>query len=135
MSASIVMCGPGKSRRTTCRCGRIWTWKRPDWRQARSGSGARSVPAALHPVLEHLQPHGAVVVGGFGDRPVVAFLDPDLIRRGAVAGKGQPHQPARGLTRQPVAVEQHLAEHGLRLMLALLGGEPEPARAVAEIVP
>src|SRR5882757_9842767 len=28
MSASIAMCGPGRSRRTTCRSGRIWSWRR-----------------------------------------------------------------------------------------------------------
>ncbi len=37
---------------------------------------SHSVLAALHPVLEHLQRHRPVVVGGLGDRLVVAFLDP-----------------------------------------------------------
>ena len=47
-------------------------------RAARIGS---SVLAALHPVLEHLQRHRAVVLGRFGDGLVVAFLDPGLVRR------------------------------------------------------
>src|SRR6478672_6898786 len=62
---------------------------------------------ALHPVLEHLQRHGAVVLGRFRDRPIVAFLDPGLVRRGAVARNRQPHQATGALRRQPVAVEQH----------------------------
>jgi hypothetical protein len=33
---------------------------------------------------------------------------------------------ARGLARQAVAVEQHLAEQGLRLVLAVLGGKAKP---------
>src|SRR5271165_6366267 len=94
-----------------------------------------SIPLALHPVLEHLQRHGAVVVGGLGESAVVVFLDPGLVRTGAVAGERQPHQAAGGLPRQAVAVEQHLAEQRLRLVLALLRGKAKPARAVAEIIP
>src|SRR3979411_1142826 len=97
--------------------------------------GTSSVLAALHPVLEHLQRHRAVVLGRLGDRLVVAFLDPDFVRRGAVARQRQPHQPAGGLTRQLVAVEQHLTKQGRRLLLALLGGTPEPARAITKIIP
>src|SRR5689334_3184667 len=94
-----------------------------------------SVLLALHPVLEHLQRHGAVLVGGLGESAVVAFADPALVGGGVVARQRQPHQAASRLPRQPVAGEQHLAEHGLRLMLALLGGQTKPASAVAEIVP
>src|ERR1700737_5583714 len=124
MSGSTAMSGPGRSRQTMCGYGRIWTSRRRD----------ASIPPALHPVLEHLQCHRAVVLGRLCDRLVVAFLDPGLVRRGAVARQGQPHQSAGGLTRQLVAVEQHLAEQGLRLVLALLRGKPEPARAIAEII-
>src|SRR3984957_1699492 len=127
------MYGPGKNRRITCRSGLIWIWRRPDFasrRQADEGS----VLAALHPVLEHLERHGAVVVRRLADRLAVAVLGPGLVRGGAVARQRQPHQPAGGLTRQLVAVEQHLTEHGLRLMLALLRGQTEPARSIAEVV-
>src|ERR1700737_927423 len=137
MSESIVTCAAGKSRRTMSRCGRIWIWRRRRRlstviaREARP----RSVLAALHPVLEHLQRHRTVVLGRLRDSLVVAFLDPGFVRRGAVTRQRQPHQPAGGLTRQLVAVEQHLAEQGLRLMLALLGGKAEPARTIAGILP
>src|SRR3979411_2381906 len=97
--------------------------------------GTSSVLAALHPVLEHLQRHRAVVLGRLGDRLVVAFLDPGFVRRGAVARQRQPHQPAGGLTWQLLSIEQHLTEQSRRLMLALLGGKTEPACAVAEIIP
>src|SRR2546423_15101735 len=106
---------------------------------SRSGDGisawrARSILAALHPVLEHLQRHGAVVIRRLGDSLVIAFLDPGLVGRGAIARQRQPHQSARSLTRQLVAIEKHLTEHGLSLMLPLLRGKAEPARAVAEII-
>src|SRR6267154_5542409 len=132
MSASIATCAPGKNRPIMYRCGPILIWRRPETGERQAAARA-SILAALHPVLEHLQRHGAVVVGCFRDRPVITFPDPDLIRRGVVARQRQPHQPARGLPRQTVAVEQHLAEQGLGLVLALLGGKPEPARAIAEI--
>src|SRR5450432_3540893 len=140
MSGSIAMYARGKSRRTTCRCGSIWTWRRPEvgpspLRGGEATNRSLSILAALHPVLEHLQCHRTVVVGSLGDGLVVAFLDPGLVRRGAVARQRQPHQPASGLTRQLVAVEQHLTEHGLGLMLTLLGGKAEPAGAIAEVVP
>src|SRR6266849_9294844 len=161
MSGSTAMCAAGKSRRTTCRYGLTSTLRRREFRgpnragladlrrirlkgvafPASLGKAAgdrqrrSSVLAALHPVLEHLQRHRAVILGRLGDCPVVAFLDPDFVRRRAVPRQGQPHQPAGSLTRQLVAVEQHLTEQGLRLMLALLGGKAEPARAIAEIIP
>ena len=86
-------------------------------------------------MLEHLQCHGAVVVGGLGESAVIAFPNPALVGGGIVARQRQPHQAAGGLPRQPVAGEQHLAEHRLRLMLALLGCQTKPARSVAEVVP
>src|SRR5437899_2794149 len=127
MSGSTVTYAAGKSHRTMCRCGPISISRRPK-------RCAQSVPAALHPVLEHLQRRGTIIVGRFSKRPVVAFLDPDFVRARAVTRERQPHQAARGLPRQPVAVEQHLAEQGLRLMLALLRGKAEPARAIGEII-
>src|SRR6266481_7859859 len=148
MWESIVMCAPGKNRRTTSRCGSTSTlrwrnksfaaWARGGWarfRRAQPLCGCGSILAALHPVLEHLQRHRPVFVGCLGDRLAVALLDPGLVRRGAIARQRQPHQPAGGLTRQLLAVEQHLTEQGLRLMLALLGGKTEPACAIAEIIP
>src|SRR5450759_3430286 len=133
MSASIVMCAVGKSPRTMFRYGRTSISRRREVLplSPRTGRGEGSVLAALHPVLEHLQGHRAVILGRLGDRLVVAFLDPGLVRRGAVPRQRQPHQPTGGLARQLVAIEQHLAEQGLGLMLALLGGEAEPARAIA----
>src|SRR5262249_40576806 len=47
------------------------------------------VPLALHPVLEHLQRRCAVVVRRLGESAVVALLDPDLVRTGAVARQRQ----------------------------------------------
>src|SRR6476661_7702384 len=129
MSASTAMCAAGRSRRTTCRYGRIWISRRRD-----APPSSHLLAAALHPLLQHLEAHGAVVVGRLGEGAVVAFLDPGLFGTGAVTRQRQPHQAARGLPRQLVAVEQHLAEQRLRLVLALLGGEPEPARAIAEIL-
>src|ERR1700676_1159408 len=135
---------PGKSRPTMFRSGSTWIWsanRAALFLQFLKSSAQPSAPlkpsilAALHPVLEHLQRHRAVVLGRLGDRRVVALLDPGFVRRGAVARQRQPHQPAGGLTRQLVAVEQHLAEQRLRLVLALLSGQTEPARAIAEIVP
>src|SRR3984885_6309048 len=134
MPVSTVMYGPGKSRPITCRYGSIWIWRRPDFASSRRQADEGSVLAALHPVLEHLERHGAVVVRRLADRLAVAVLDPGLVRGRAVARQRQPHQPAGGLTRQLVTVEQHLAEHGLRLMLALLGGQTKPARAIAEVI-
>src|SRR6266480_6936095 len=132
MSESTAMCAPGKSRRITCRCGPTSISGRLEVRPSPLGGEAKkSILAALYPVLEHLQRHRTVVVGRLGDRLVVAFLDPGLVWRGAVARQLQPHQPAGGLTRQLVAVEQHLTEHGLCLMLALLGGKAKPARSIA----
>src|SRR4051794_32342119 len=64
-----------------------------------------SVLLALHPVLEHLQRHGAVLVGGLGESAVIAFPDPGLVGGGVVARQRQPHQAARRLPRQPVAGE------------------------------
>src|ERR1700756_634610 len=95
--------------------------------QERLCSPSVHIPLAAHPSLDHLQRHGTIVVGGLGKSAVVALLDPGLIGPGAVAGQGQPHQPARGLARQLLAVEQHLAKQRLRLMLALLRGQAEPA--------
>src|SRR5882724_11050157 len=142
MWESIVTCAPGKNRRTTSRCGSTSTWRRRNKPFRRVGTLSpcptlRTLvnPAALHPVLEHLQRHRTVFVGCLGDRLAVALLDPGLVRRGAIARQRQPHQPAGGLTRQLVAVEQHLTEHGLCLMLALLGGKAKPARPIAEVVP
>src|SRR3954454_23262398 len=153
------MSEPGKNLPTTFRSGSTWIWKRREPHGCRrvgkralapcppsrsrwekyGGHGAplptlrTSVLAPLHPVLEHLQRHGAVVLGGLGDRTVVAFLDPGLVRRGAVARERQPHQAAGRLPRQLVAVKKHLSEHGLGLVLALLRGEAKPARAVSRI--
>src|SRR6202047_4486182 len=164
MPGSTAMCAAGRNRRIMCRFGSISTLrprKRPVRRVTKAaplapcpasatgkenGGHALALPtllsasnylvlAALHPVLEHLQRHRTVVFGRLGDRLVVAVLDPGFIRRGAVARQCQPHQAAGGLTRQLVAIEQHLAEHGLRLMLALWGRKAEPARAIAEIIP
>src|SRR5271154_2517738 len=94
----------------------------------------KSVALALHPVLKHLQRHGPVVVGSLGNSAVVTFLDPDFVRTGAIASQGQPHQAARSLARQAVAVEQHLNEQGLRFVLSLLRRKTQPARAIAEVV-
>src|SRR6516164_3934127 len=127
MSGSTVMSAPGRSRRTTYRCGPTWTSKRDRFGEV------RSVPAALHPVLEHLQGHGAIVIRSAGDRAVVAFLDPTLVRTGVLARKRQPHQATRALRRDAVAIEQHLPEHRLRLVLALLRRKAEPARAIGEL--
>src|ERR1700704_4322302 len=142
MWESIVTCAPGKSRRTTSRCGSTSTLR---WRNKLFGGWARfrlaqprgrgSIHAALHPVLKHLQRHRTVFVGCLRDRLAVALLVPGLVRRGAIARQRQPHQPAGGLTRQLVAVEQHLTEHGLCLMLALVGGKAKPARSIAEVFP
>ena len=87
MSASTVMFVPGKSRRITCRSGSISIWRRAVASIARPTAAApRSFsPAALHPVLKHLQRHRAVVLGCLRDRLVVAVPDPGLVRRGAVA--------------------------------------------------
>src|SRR3954451_21656519 len=116
MSGSIATYAVGKSRQITFRCGRISIWKRRN-------RPAASVLAALHPMLEHLQRRGAVTVRALGDRLVVAFLDAGLVRRGAVARQGQLHQAAGSFARQLIAVEQHLAEQRLRLVLALLRGK------------
>src|SRR6266403_3754761 len=132
MSASTAMYAAGKNRRTMCRYGLTSTSRR---RESQVPLKAVSVFPALHPVLEHLQGHRAVILGRLGDCPVVAFLDPGLVRSRAVARQGQPHQPAGGLPRQLVAVEQHLTEQGLRLMLSLLGGKAEPACAITEVIP
>src|SRR6476620_2091650 len=104
MSGSIATSAPGKSRPTTFRSGPIWILSRPEVRSAATRKPAESVLAALHPVLKHLQRHGAVVVRGLGDGAVIAFLDPGLVRQGAVAGQRQPHQSAGALRRQPVAI-------------------------------
>ena len=134
MLASIATCALGKSRRTMSRSGPISTLKRRE--RAPSARSDRSVLAALHPVLEHLQRHGAVVVGRFRDRPVVAFLDPgSRPARRCRAPASATSARGAACARQPVAVEQHLAEHRLRLMLALLGGKTKPTRAIAEIIP
>src|SRR4051794_34764045 len=142
MSASTAMCAAGRSRRTMCRCGRIWIWRRRSvppswWARLRFAHPTASrllslFPAALHPLLQHLEAHGAAAVGGLGEGAAVGFPEPALISAGAVTRQRQLHQAARGLPRQAVAVEQHLAEQRLRLVLALLGGEAEPARAIAE---
>src|SRR5436305_9817871 len=133
MSASTVMCAAGKNPRTTFRSGRISTSRRHD--QHRWAAVAEAlVLAALNPVLEHLQRHRAVVIGSLGDGLVVAFLDPALVGRGAVARQRQPHQAASSLTRQLVASEQHLPEQRLRLVLALLRGKAEPTRGISEII-
>src|SRR5579863_8576817 len=132
---STATYAPGKSPLITFRSGLISILRRrsppPILRRIRAGE---SVLAALYPVLEHLQRHRAVVVGRLGERLVVAVLDPNLIRRGAGKRQRQPHQAAGGLARQLVAVEQHLTEQGLRLVLALLRGKAQPARPVAEVV-
>jgi hypothetical protein len=67
------------------------------------GRRLRARELALQPVLEHLQRHGAVVLGRFRDRPIVAFLDPGLVSRGAVARQGQPHQATARLE-QPTII-------------------------------
>ena len=62
----------------------------PDRRAPEPGvkpNAGRSVLLAMHPVLEHLLRHGAVVLGRFRDRPIVAFLDPGLVRRGAALAR------------------------------------------------
>src|SRR3984885_1521389 len=123
---STVTCGPGKNRRTTCRSGSIsiCTRRKTAIGDRISGLPApKSVLAALHPVLEHLQRHRAVILGCLADRLVVTVLDPGFVGGGAIPRQCQPHQPASRLTRQLVAVEQHLAEQRLRLMLTLLSGQ------------
>src|SRR5262249_47224903 len=155
MSGSTVTSVPGRSRPITCPSGRIWIWKRRDagvarssgddqsWlrinsyapRSFRASIARASILSALNPVLEHLQCHCAILCGGLRDRLVVACLDPGLVRPCAVARQGEPHQAARRLPGQPLTVEQHLAEQRLRLVLALLGGKPEPACAIGEIIP
>src|SRR5262245_12785023 len=125
MSASTAMSAPGKSRRITCRSVPTSTSRRTDTTRAKPlgrafGEGAisrggsipaPSIPAPLHPVLEHLQRHRTIVVGCTGERAVVAILDPGLVGAGVLAGERQPHQATRALRRDAVAVEQHLAEH------------------------
>src|SRR5271167_1329410 len=125
------MSAPGKSRPITYRPGSTSIWKRP--RQLLT-TRAGSVPAALHPVLQHFRRHREVFLRRLGHRLAVTVLDPSLFRRGIFARKRQPHQAARGLPRQLIAIEQHLTEHRLGLMLALLGGQPKPAGAITEIV-
>src|SRR5215472_1353591 len=126
MSGSTAMCAAGSSLPTTYPCGLISISRRDSHR-------AGSVPAPLHPVLEHLQRQRAIAFGGAGHRAVVAFLDPALIRTGVFAGERQPHQASRPLRRETVTVEQHLPKHGLRLVLTLLRGQPKPARAIGEV--
>ena len=52
----------------------------------------------------------------------------------AVLGDDQPEQPERSLARHLLAVEQHAAEQRLRTMIALVGGEPQPARRLDRIL-
>src|SRR6516225_9343082 len=62
------------------------------------------------------------------------FLDPSVLWAGRIAREREPHQAARGLTRYELALEQHVAEQRLRLILALVGGEAEPARRELRIL-
>src|SRR5262245_46320585 len=149
------MCAAGTSRRITCRWWWNWTWRsgehhaarlRPvttsraycagsvTWVPAARERTRRSIPAALDPALEIDQRQRALVVARLLERRVIELGDPGFLGGGAVARQRQPHQPARHLTRDVFAAKQHAAERGLRLMLALVGGEAEPARRLAGIV-
>src|SRR5262245_48791743 len=133
MSGSTAMSGVGRSLRITCQSGPTSIWSRADKPPKPVNSDA-SIPATLHPVLEHLKRHRAIVLRRAGDRTVIAFLDPALLGPGAVACERKPHQTPRALRRQAVAVEQHLPKQGLRLVLAFLRRESEPARAIGDLV-
>ncbi len=84
--------------------------------------------AAFHPIFQVLISQCSLLVGGLGERGSVRVGNPALVRPGAVLGDDQPEQAKRSLPRHVLALEQHGAEQGLRPMLALVGGEPQPAR-------
>src|ERR1700737_3084126 len=94
---------------------------------------AGSIAAGLEPALEIDQRQRALFGVGLLERAVVELVDPLVVALGAVAREGQPHQAAGGLPRNRVALEQHVAEHRLSLILALVRGEREPARGLPRI--
>src|SRR5262249_37215717 len=103
------------------------------WRRISDARGGL-LPLSLQPEFQHLRRHCTVVFAGTGERLVIALLDPGFVRGCCVARESHPHQATRLLRWKPVAVEQHLAEHGLRLVLPLLCREPKPARTIGELV-
>src|ERR1039457_3246022 len=127
--ASPAACAHGTSRPITCRP--MWIW-------ISRGVSRRLLAPGFHPALEIDQRQRALVFGRLLEGAVVEPVDPGLIGGGAVLGvvlsEGEPHQPARRLARHVVAGKQHGAQHGLRLALALLRREPEPARRLARVV-
>ena len=65
----------------------------------------------------------AVLLIGLSKRPRIHVSDPAFIRKRASLRDGQPAQTERGLLRNLVALEEHLAEYSLRSVFTLFRGE------------
>src|SRR5258708_31566772 len=128
------MCARGKSLRTMFQWWPISILRRDELRQAEPESAAETLFApSLQPALEIFVSHAALAIGGLRERVGIGLGDPGLVRPCPVLGERQPEQAERGLPRQVVALEQHGAEQGLRLVLSLLRRQPQPLRRLARV--
>src|SRR5690349_10850226 len=91
------------------------------------------LPPCLQPAAEIDGGQCAFVLARLLHGAVIELRDPGLVAARAVLRERKPHQAAGRLARHVIALEQHGAEHGLRLALAFLSREPEPARSRARI--
>ena len=64
-----------------------------------------------------------LLIGLSKRRPRIHVSDPAFIRKRASLRDGQPAQTERGLLRNLVALEEHLAEYSLRSVFTLFRGE------------
>src|SRR5262249_60313371 len=76
---------------------------------------------------------GALVLARLFHRAVIELGAPGLIGASAILGEREPHEAARGLARNMIALKQHGTEHRLRLALTFLCREAEPSRCLARI--
>src|SRR5262245_54778836 len=65
---------------------------------------------------------------GLRERRGIGVRNPGLVWAGGILGDDQPEQAERSLARYLLALEQQAAEQRLRAMVALVGGQPQPAR-------
>src|SRR5262245_17476180 len=107
--ASTGTCAAGTSPPITCPFISIWILK-----------DASLLAPRLEPAPQIDRRERAFVFVRLLHGAVVKLGDPGLVGARAVFRKRQPHQAARRLPRHVIALEQHRAEHGLCLALALL---------------
>src|SRR5215217_5071639 len=120
------MCAVGRSPPTTC----------PLWSISRSKAprAVSLLASVAQPVFKIAIRQRSFLVARFGKSARVGVRDPPLARAGTILGNCKPEQTHGGLADDFFALEQHGAKRRLGLILALVGGQPEPLYCLPRVL-